>query len=68
MLLLTADEAALFLAEAKDALVIIEERALPDFQKIADELALRLQEVARVDGFNHSRGQDVSLRFFQVIR
>ena len=68
VLLLTADEAALFLAEAKDALVIIEERALPDFQKIADELALRLQEVVRVDGFNHSRGQDVSLRFFQVIR
>jgi hypothetical protein len=68
VLLLTADEAALLLAEAKDALVIVEDGSLPNFLKIADELALRIHEVARVDGFNHSRGQDVSLRFFQVLR
>ncbi len=66
VLLLTADEAALFLAEASDGLAIIEQRGLAGFKMIANELELGVYEVARVEGFNHSRGQEVSLHFFRA--
>ncbi len=68
VLLLTADEAALFLAEAPDGLAIIEQRELAEFKMIVEELELGVYEVARVEGFNHSRGQEVSLHFFRATR
>ena len=56
------------MAEARDGLAIIEQRELAGFKMIADELELGVYEVARVEGFNYSRGQEVSLHFFRTTR
>lgn len=65
VLLVQETEAALLLAEAPDGLAIIEARKKQTFLETATKLDLSLEEVARVDGFNISKGQDITLSLYR---
>ena len=64
-LLISETEAALLLAEADDALAIIESRKLEGFQKVIQELSLEVKQVSEVSGFNISKGRDVRLYLYR---
>lgn len=64
-LLVEEVEAALLLAEAPGGLAIIEGRKLPKFKETIAALGLTLTEVARIDGFNISKGKDISLHLYR---
>ena len=65
LLLLDGSEAALLLAEAGDALVIVEAAMLSDFNKVANRLGLRPMALRRLEGVNMSRGRDITLHLFR---
>ena len=65
VLLVEETEAALLLAEADDGLAIIEARKKQKFHEIAAKLSLDVTEVARIDGFNISKGQDITLSLYR---
>ena len=67
-LLLSAFEAALLLAEAPEALIIVESRHLPEFKSAAENLNVLFHPVSQVKGFNISRGQFVELYFMSAIK
>jgi len=60
-LLRTGEEAAAHLAERPRGLALVRDRNEPAFRKEAERLGIAVREVARIDGFNLSRGQFVSL-------
>ena len=64
-LLISETEAALLLAEADDALAIIEGRKRAKFQEVARELNLEVKQVAELSGFNISKGRDVRLYLYR---
>ena len=64
-LLISETEAALLLAEADDALAIIEGRKLDAFKQVIQELSLDVKQVGEVSGFNISKGRDVRLYLFR---
>ena len=64
-LLFSPTEAALFLAEAEDGLALVERRSEEDFQKTISALALSLEAVTSIKGYNISRGQDVEITFYR---
>ena len=65
ILLVEETEAALLLAEASDALAIIEGRKKQRFLETAAQLSLELEEVGRIDGFNISKGDDITLSLYR---
>ena len=65
LLLLDGSEAALLLAEAGDAIVIVEKAMLADFNKVANRLGLRPIALRRLEGVNMSRGRDITLHLFR---
>ncbi|MGC6531290.1 MAG: ArnT family glycosyltransferase [Candidatus Puniceispirillaceae bacterium] len=65
ILLVTAREAALLLAEAPQGLAIIEAAKRSEFLEVIEKLSLSVTEIDRVDGFNISKGRDVSLRLYR---
>lgn len=65
LLLVDGAEAALLLAEAGDALVIVEAKMLTDFNGVADKLGLRPLAIRQLDGVNMSRGRDITLHLFR---
>tara|TARA_Y100000589_G_scaffold324523_1_gene360842 strand:+ start:322 stop:2019 length:1698 start_codon:yes stop_codon:yes gene_type:complete len=65
ILLLNADEAAVFMADSKDGLAVVEQSERQAFLGLADKLGLSLVSSARVSGFNISRGRDVELILYQ---
>ena len=65
ILLVEETEAALLLAEADDGLAIIEARKKKKFHEVIAKLSLEVKEVDRIDGFNISKGQDITLSLYQ---
>lgn len=63
-LLRGGEEAARHLAERPRGLALVRDRNEPAFRAEADRLGLAVREVARIDGFNLSRGQFVSLGLY----
>ena len=68
ILLLSANEAALLLAEAPKATIIVESRHLKQFQTAALKLDIPTHQLSKVDGFNISKGQFVELYFISSIK
>ena len=68
ILLLSADETALLLAEAPEAIIIVESRHLEQFQAAALTLNIPTHQLSKVDGFNISKGQFVELYFISSIK
>lgn len=68
ILLLSANEAALLLAEAPEATIIVESRHLKQFQTAALKLDIPNHQLSKVDGFNISKGQFVELYFISSIK
>ena len=65
VLLVQEVEAALLLAEAQDGLAIIEDRKKTDFLATISKLQLQVTQVGRIDGFNISKGKDITLGLYQ---
>ena len=65
VLLVEETEAALLLEEAPNGLVIIEARKQPVFLETVATLRLDVEQAGRVDGFNISKGQDITLLLYQ---
>ena len=55
-----------FLAEAPGGLAIVEQRQKALFLQTAQALNLRLADPQQIDGFNISKGQDVSIFFYRT--
>ena len=68
VLLVGEVEAALLLAEASDGLAIIEARKKPEFTKTLTKLGIEAEEVGRVDGFNISKGMDITLGLYRRLK
>ncbi len=68
ILLLSGDEAALLLAEAPEAIIIIELRHLKQFQSAALKLNVPTHQLSKIEGFNISKGQFVELYFISSIK
>ena len=68
ILLLSADEAALLLAEAPEAIIIVESHHLEQFQAAALTLNIPTHQLSKIDGFNISKGQFVELYFISSIK
>jgi len=64
-LLFSPVEAALFLGEGKNGVALVESRALGDFLDTATKAGISIAEVAKIKGFNISRGQRVTIHFFR---
>ncbi len=65
ILLLNADEAAVFMADSKDGLAVVERSAQHAFLDVADTLGLNLVSSAQISGFNISRGRDIEITLYQ---
>lgn len=65
VLLLNADEAAVFMADSEDGLAVVEQTARQDFLDVTDKLGLNLVSAAHVRGFTISRGRDIDLILYQ---
>ena len=68
ILLLSGDEAALLLAEAPEAIIIVELRHLKQFQSAALKLKVPTHQLSKIEGFNISKGQFVELYFISSIK
>ena len=67
IILSNSHEGAIFLAEGKNNIVLIEERHLKDFKFFAKNLDLNLDEIKNVQGFNYSKGKKVKIYFYKSI-
>jgi hypothetical protein len=65
VLLVDGREAALFLAEAPDGVVLIEARQQAIFLDIVRLLDVTLAEPTQVSGYNMSKGQDVVILIYR---
>ena len=65
ILLVDETEAALLLAEAPGGLVIIEAQKKSKFLDTTAKLNLEVGEVGRVDGYNISKGRDITLHLYR---
>ena len=67
IILSNSHEGAIFLAEGKNNIVLIEERHLKDFKFFAKNLDLNLDEIKNVQGFNYSKGKKIKIYFYKSI-
>ena len=65
VLLVDETEAALLLGEAPAGLVIIEARKKSAFLDVAQKINLNVAEQGRVDGFNISKGKEITLLLYR---
>ncbi len=65
ILLFQPHEAAVFLAEAPDGVVIIEEGVLSDFLTAAVALKLSLVQIGSIEGYHYVKGETVRLSLFK---
>ena len=65
VLLVDETEAALLLAEAPAGLVIIEARKKSAFLDVVQKINLNVAEQGRVDGFNISKGKEITLLLYR---
>ena len=65
ILLLNAEEAAVFMADSKEGLAVIEHSARKAFLDLSDTLGLNLVSSGQVTGFTISRGRDIELILYK---
>ena len=65
ILLLNADEAAVFMADSKEGLAVVERSARKAFLDVADMLGLNLASSGQITGFTISRGREIELILYQ---
>lgn len=65
-MLFTPEDAALFLSEAPNGIVLVESRARAEFISVLTSGGHQAQTVAKVEGYNISRGQRVEIEFFSA--
>ena len=62
------NEAAIFLAEGNNNLVLVEGRELDEFINSSSNLNLKLKKIREIKGFNYSKGQSIKILFFKVAK
>ena len=62
------NEAAIFLAEGNNNLVLVEDRELDEFINSSSNLNLKLKKIREIKGFNYSKGQNIKILFFKVAK
>ena len=62
------NEAAIFLAEGNNNLVLVEGRELDEFINSSSSLNLKLKKIKEIKGFNYSKGQNIKILFFKVAK
>ncbi len=62
------NEAAIFLAEGNNNLVLVEGRELDEFINSSSNLNLKLNKIRVIKGFNYSKGQNIKILFFKVAK
>ena len=62
------NEAAIFLAEGNNNLVLVEGRELDEFINSSSNLNLKLKKIREIRGFNYSKGQNIKILFFKVAK
>ena len=62
------NEAAIFLAEGNNNLVLVEGRELDEFINSSLNLNLKLKKIREIKGFNYSKGQNIKILFFKVAK
>ncbi len=62
------NEAAIFLAEGNNNLVLVEGRELDEFINSSSNLNLKLKKIREIKGFNYSKGQNIKILFFKVAK
>ena len=67
VILSNPNEGAIFLAEGKNNLVLIEERQLESFKSSAKNLDLNLKEITDIEGYNYSKGNNIKIFFYKTI-
>ena len=67
VILSNPNEGAIFLAEGKNNLVLIEERQLESFKSFAKNLDLNLREISNIEGYNYSKGNNIKIFFYKTI-
>ena len=68
VLLLTAEETALLLVEAPEAIIILESRHFDKFKAAALRLKTPTYKISQVKGFNIPKGQFIELFFISAIK
>ena len=62
------NEAAIFLAEGNNNLVLVEGRELDEFINSSSNLNFKLKKIREIKGFNYSKGQNIKILFFKVAK
>ena len=62
------NEAAIFLAEGNNNLVLVEGRELDEFINSSSNLNIKLKKIREIKGFNYSKGQNIKILFFKVAK
>ncbi len=65
VILSDTNEGAIFLAEGKNNLVLVEERDLESFKISSKNLDLKLNKITHIDGYNYSKGKKVKIFFIK---
>ena len=65
ILLVSPDEAGLFMAEAADGLAIVEKRGQKTFLETAAMQGVKTTLIASLDGINISKGQEITLLLYR---
>ena len=68
ILLLNTEEAALLLAEAPEAIIIVESRQIDQFKSAASNLNVEFHQSSQIKGFNISKGQFIELYLMSSIK
>ena len=65
VLLSNPNEAAIFMAEGKNNVALIEKNDLKQFLETTNDLNLKIKEIFIVKGFNIAKGKHVEIYIFQ---
>ena len=68
IILSNPNEAAIFLLEGNNNLVLVEGRELDEFINSSSNLNLKLKKIREIKGFNYSKGQNIKILFFKVAK
>ncbi len=65
VLLFSAEQTALFLAEAPDGTALVEAKAAPEFLNTLGEMNITVTAVGVIEGFNYSRGKPARIGIYR---
>ena len=61
------NEAAIFLAEGNENIVLVEEKSLNEFLISSENFELNLMELKKIQGYNYSKGEKIKIFFYKSI-